>query len=99
MMLHSVLVLMLLIPIMRFALLRMLLVGLARRRRISVVVLQMLIKPDVLRSLLAALGMLLRPMALTLARAMVAQKGCWQMMDANNGENASYFLQCFILLL
>lgn len=93
MMLHTVHVPMLQTPIMRFARLRMLLVGLVRRRKISVVVLRVLIKLDVLRSLLAALGTLSRPMALTLNRAMVAQKELWQMMDANNGgEIASYFL-------
>jgi hypothetical protein len=44
------------------------LVGLARRRRISVVVLLVPIKLDALRSLLVASEMLLLPMALTLAR-------------------------------
>jgi len=91
-MLHIALVLMLQTPIIRFARLRILLVGRVRRRKTSVVVLQAPIKLDVLRNLLAALGMLLRPMALTLAKAIVAQKDCWQMMDANNAENASYFL-------
>ena len=74
-MFHTALVLMLQTPTMRFARLRTLLVGRVRRRKTSVVVLQVLIKLDVLRSLLAALGMLLLPMALTLARAMVAQEG------------------------
>ena len=67
-MLRTVLALMLLIPIMRFVRLSRRLVGLVRRRRISVVVLLVLIKPVVLRSRLVALEMLLLPMALTLAR-------------------------------
>lgn len=91
-MLHTVLAPMLLIPTMRFVLLKMLLVELVRRKRISVAVLLVLIKLDVPRSLLAASGMPLRPMALTLARAMVARKDCWQMTDANDGDYASYFL-------
>jgi hypothetical protein len=67
-MLHTVHALMLPIPTMHFALLSLLLVGLARRRRISVVVLLVPIKLDALRSLLVASEMLLLPMALTLAR-------------------------------
>jgi hypothetical protein len=67
-MLHTVLVCMLLIRITRFVRLSLLLVGLARRRRISVVVLPVLIRLGVLRSLLGALEMLLLLMALILAR-------------------------------
>jgi hypothetical protein len=66
-MLHTVLVCMLLIRTTRFVRLSLVLVGLVRRRRISVVVLLVLTKLGVLRSRLVALEMLLLLMALTLA--------------------------------
>jgi hypothetical protein len=66
-MLHTVLVCMLLIRTTRFVRLRLVLVGLVRRRRLSVVVLLVLTKLGVLRSRLVALEMLLPLMALTLA--------------------------------
>jgi hypothetical protein len=68
-MLRTVLALMLLTPTMRSALLNLLLVGLVRRRRISVVVLPVLTKLVVPRSRRVASEMLSLPMALTLARA------------------------------
>jgi hypothetical protein len=74
-MLRTVLALMLPIPITHSALLNLLLVGLARRRRISVVVLPVLIKLGVLHSLLVASEMLLLSMALTLARVELCD-GC-----------------------
>jgi hypothetical protein len=67
-MLHTVLVCMLLIPTTLFVRPSLVLVGLVRRRRISVVVPLVLIKLGVRRSRLVALEMLLLLMALTLAR-------------------------------
>jgi hypothetical protein len=65
---HTVLVYMLLIPIMRFVRLSLVLVGLVRRRRISVVVLLVPIKLGVQRSRLGASEMRSLLTALTLAR-------------------------------
>jgi hypothetical protein len=67
-MLRTVLVCMLLIPTMRFVRLNLVLVGLVRRRRISVGVRLVLIRLGVLRSRLVALEMLLLRMGLTLVR-------------------------------
>jgi hypothetical protein len=74
-MLRTVLACMLQIPIMRFVRLSLVLVGLARRRRISVVVLLVLIRLVVPRSRLVALEMLLLRMGLILVEfAMVILK-------------------------
>jgi hypothetical protein len=67
-MLRTVLACMLLIPIMRFVRLSLVLVGLVRRKRISVGVRLVLIRLVVLRNRLVALEMLLLRMGLTLAR-------------------------------
>jgi hypothetical protein len=66
--LRTVLACMLQIPIMRFVRLSLVLVGLARRRRISVGVLLVLTRLGVLRSRLGALEMLLLRMGLTPVR-------------------------------
>jgi hypothetical protein len=96
-MLHTVLVCMLLIQTTRFVRLSLVLVGLVRRRRISVVVLLVLIKLGVRRSRLVALEMLLLLMALTLARVQLrlfSQRSCREMM-----MDANYVWKCFLLCL
>jgi hypothetical protein len=84
-MLHTVLVCMLLIPITRFVRLSLVLMGLVRRRRISVVARLVLIKPVVLLSRLGALEMRSLLTALTLARVK-----CLRELLRNDGGREPY---------